>query len=71
MSLRCRLFGHDWRPDSISLFGVCRRCGVPSDQPQPGQNAMVVLSPGKLITDPDEAEALGLTVDARRMREAK
>ena len=29
----------------------------------------VMLSPGRLITDPDEAEALGLAVDARRMRE--
>lgn len=28
----------------------------------------VELSPGRLITDPDEAEALGLTVDARRLR---
>lgn len=27
-----------------------------------------VLSPARLITDPDEAEALGLTADARRMR---
>jgi hypothetical protein len=27
-----------------------------------------MLSPGRLITDPDEAEALGLTADARRMR---
>lgn len=25
------------------------------------------LSPGRFITDPDEAEALGLTADARRM----
>ena len=29
---------------------------------------LVELSPGRLITDPDEAEALGLTVDARRLR---
>jgi hypothetical protein len=28
------------------------------------------LSDGKLITDPDEAEALGLTADARRMRKS-
>lgn len=33
----CRRSGHDWRPDRIYLFGVCRRCGVPSDKPQPGQ----------------------------------
>lgn len=29
----------------------------------------VLLSPGRRITDPDEAEALGMTVDARRLRE--
>lgn len=29
---------------------------------------LIELSPGRLITDPDEAETLGLTVDARRMR---
>ncbi|MFF7308198.1 hypothetical protein [Streptomyces sp. NPDC008137] len=28
----------------------------------------VMLSPGRRIDDPDEAEALGLTADARRMR---
>lgn len=28
----------------------------------------VALSPGQLITDPDEAESLGFTVDARRLR---
>jgi hypothetical protein len=36
----------------------------------PDERIPVVLSPGRQITDPDEAEALGLTVDARRMREA-
>lgn len=34
-----------------------------------GDSVPVLLSEGKVITDPDEAEALGLTVDARRMRE--
>lgn len=29
---------------------------------------LAMLSPGRQITDPDEAEALGLTADARRMR---
>ncbi|MFD7705741.1 hypothetical protein [Streptomyces sp. NPDC059786] len=29
---------------------------------------LVVLSPGRRIDDPDEAEALGLTATARRMR---
>lgn len=35
---------------------------------RPGER-LVVLSPGRRIDDPDEAEALGLTVDARRMRQ--
>ena len=30
-----------------------------------------MLSPGGLIADPDEAEALGLTVEARRMRKGE
>ena len=32
---------------------------------------VVRLSDGKLITDPDEAEALGMNVEARLMRESK
>lgn len=28
-----------------------------------------ILSPGRWITDPDEAEALGMTATARRLRE--
>ncbi|MFI1485811.1 hypothetical protein [Streptomyces sp. NPDC020747] len=35
---------------------------------RPGEQ-MVILSPGRRIDDPDEAEALGLTADAKRMRE--
>lgn len=35
--IRCRILGHDWRPDKTYLFGVCRRCGVPSETPQRGQ----------------------------------
>ena len=30
-----------------------------------------ILSKGCVITDPDQAEALGLTADAKRMREAR
>jgi hypothetical protein len=33
-----------------------------------GDEQLVILSPGREITDPDEAEALGLTADAQRMR---
>jgi hypothetical protein len=40
---------------------------IPAYRPRPGEQ-MVVLSPGRRIDDPDEAEALGMTADARRMR---
>lgn len=40
---------------------------LPSHHPRPGEQP-VVLSPGRRIVDPDEAEALGLTADAKRMR---
>jgi len=36
-------------------------------RPRTGEQ-LVILSPGRLITDPDEAEALGMTADAKRMR---
>ena len=41
---------------------------VPAPRSHPGER-LVVLSPGRRIDDPDEAEALGLTADAKRMRE--
>lgn len=41
---------------------------LPPYRPDPNAR-LVVLSPGRRITDPDEAEALGLTADARRLRE--
>lgn len=40
---------------------------LPAYQPRPGER-LVALSPGRAIADPDDAEALGLTADARRMR---
>lgn len=40
---------------------------IPPYTPAPG-SVLVILSPGGPITDPDEAESLGLTADARRMR---
>jgi hypothetical protein len=40
---------------------------IPAYRPRPGEQ-LVMLSPGRRIDDPDEAEALGLTADARRMR---
>jgi hypothetical protein len=36
-----------------------------------GDEKMVTLSPGKEITDPDEAEALGLSATARRLRQKR
>lgn len=41
---------------------------IPARHPRPGER-LVILSPGRQIDDPDEAEALGLTADARRMRQ--
>jgi hypothetical protein len=40
---------------------------LPALRPRPG-GRWVQLSPGRLTTDPDEAEALGLTATARRLR---
>jgi len=40
---------------------------LPTYQPREGEQ-MVILSPGRRIDDPDEAEALGMTAAARRMR---
>ncbi|MFJ3839494.1 hypothetical protein ACIPY6_28860 [Streptomyces sp. NPDC090054] len=36
----------------------------------PDGRTPVMLNPGRTITDPDEAEALGLTVEARKLRYA-
>jgi hypothetical protein len=43
--------------------------GQISHSTRPSGSVLMRLSEGKQITDPDEAEALGLTVDARRLRE--
>lgn len=40
---------------------------LPSRRPGPDERP-VILSPGRTITDPDEAEALGMTATARRLR---
>jgi hypothetical protein len=40
---------------------------IPAYRPRPGEQ-LVILSPGRRIDDPDEAEALGMTASARRMR---
>lgn len=53
------------------------RLGIPSRRASGGaiaprrfnvDSAPAVLSPGRRITDPDDAEALGLAADARRLR---
>ncbi|WP_143668301.1 hypothetical protein [Streptomyces sp. f150] len=58
------------------LAAALRRLGVPGRarggtlppyQPSP-DDLPVRLSPGRQTTDPDEAEALGMTVSARRLR---
>lgn len=36
-----------------------------------GNERVGLLSPGRQITDPDDAEHLGLTADARRMRQQR
>lgn len=40
---------------------------LPPRRPGPDEQLMI-LSPGRTITDPDEAEALGMTATARRLR---
>lgn len=50
------------------LFPGCATGGeIPPYRPGAGDQ-LAVLSPGRRIDDPDEAEALGLTADARRLR---
>jgi hypothetical protein len=29
---------HEWRPDRLYLYGVCRRCETPATTPRPGQD---------------------------------
>lgn len=43
---------------------------LPAYRPQ-GDERMVMFSPGKEITDPDEAEVLGMAATARRLREKR
>lgn len=51
-------------PVRFARGGVIRGPSDPGDDSIP-----FMLSPCRQVTDPDEAEALGLTVEARRMRE--
>jgi hypothetical protein len=52
-----------------ALLGLRRASGGQVSPRAPGADSIpLVLSPAKVITDPDEAESLGLTADARRLR---
>lgn len=56
--------------------GVRARARVAPERREPiipGHDAPApaLIEPGRSITDPDEAEAMGLTVEARRMRAAR
>lgn len=49
----------------------CRRARggeMPAFRPRPGER-LAMLSSGRRIVDPDEAEALGMTATARRLRQ--
>lgn len=49
------------------LSGYATGGEIPEYRPHSAEQ-WVILSPGRRITDPDEAEALGMTAEARRMR---
>ncbi|MFF4848813.1 hypothetical protein [Streptomyces sp. NPDC001194] len=52
------------------LDRLFRRSGGTLPPARPANDSIpLFLSPGSLITDPDEAEALGMTSTARRLRE--
>ncbi|KOG77875.1 hypothetical protein ADK33_29160 [Streptomyces griseus subsp. rhodochrous] len=51
----------------LGVPGPARGGALPPYRPRPGE-MLACLSPGRQITDPDEAEALGMTATARRMR---
>ena len=56
------------------LRGALRRRasgGEITPRRQDGDEVIVFLSPGRQITDPDEAEALGMTAEARWLREGR
>lgn len=58
-----------WGQAYPRTFPIKHRGGwLPPRQPRRGER-LVVLSPGRQITDPDDAEALGMPATARRLRE--
>lgn len=59
--------GHE---EAIRRTGFARGGVIEAGPFDPADDSIPFMpSPGRQITDPDEAEALGLTADARRMRE--
>jgi hypothetical protein len=50
------------------LPGHAKGGEIPAFRPAKGEQ-LAILSPGRRIDDPDEAEVLGLTADAKRMRQ--
>jgi hypothetical protein len=50
------------------VMDEARRVEIAREAPGPDDRKSVLMSPGEVITDPDRAEALGLTADAKRMR---
>ena len=40
MRFLCCLLYHDYRPDRVYIFGVCRRCGHIAEHPQPQQHSL-------------------------------
>ena len=60
---RCR--DHDWRPDPIYLYGVCRWCGLPATQPQPCQRGYHEDEEGRAFIDGEagEPDGIGPTVE--------
>lgn len=50
------------------LFRRAEGGTIPPRRPADDDSRWAMLSPGRQITDPDEAEALGMNVDAKRMR---
>lgn len=72
---RCRRTS--WHPEDVrqGYCGACHAFTSPSGGVAPGyvpggrDSIRAFLSPGEEITDPRRAEQLGLTVEARRLRE--
>jgi hypothetical protein len=54
----------DWR----RMFSRAAGGSMPQARENTADRVPFMLAPGEEITDPDQAEAVGLTVEAKRMR---